>query len=230
MEVFSLLGLDEIDMKRPQVVFFDAVGTLFGVRGSVGQVYRAIALAHGVEVEAQAIDQAFYQSFKAASPYTFPGVQLADIPKLERQWWHAIAQQSFDRVGVLNQFADFSAFFSDLYIHFETADPWIVYPDTVSTLEKLRRLDIPLGVLSNFDTRLYTVLKVLNLAQFFDSITISTEAGVAKPDAEIFAIALAKHNCTPENAWHIGDSVREDYEAAIAAGLRGVLIKREANP
>lgn len=24
---------------RPQVIFFDAVGTLFGVRGSVGQVY-----------------------------------------------------------------------------------------------------------------------------------------------------------------------------------------------
>lgn len=213
-------------MKRPQVVFFDAVGTLFGVRGSVGQVYREIARAHGVEVDAAKIDRAFYESFKASPPCTFPGVDVLEIPQLEQQWWNTIAQQTFDRVGVLHQFADFSEFFSDLYYHFETAKPWFIYPDTVPTLEKLRSLDIPLGVLSNFDSRLYKVLKALNLEDFFDSITISTEVGVAKPDPKIFAIALEKHDCQPENAWHIGDSQQEDYEAANAAGLRGILLNR----
>ncbi|BAS55662.1 MULTISPECIES: HAD-IA family hydrolase [Leptolyngbya] len=213
-------------MKRPQVVFFDAVGTLFGVRGSVGQVYREIARAHGVEVDAAKIDRAFYESFKASPPCTFPGVDVLEIPQLEQQWWNTIAQQTFDRAGVLHQFADFSEFFSDLYYHFETAKPWFIYPDTVPTLEKLRSLDIPLGVLSNFDSRLYKVLKALNLEDFFDSITISTEVGVAKPDPKIFAIALEKHDCQPENAWHIGDSQQEDYEAANAAGLRGILLNR----
>lgn len=213
-------------MKRPQVVFFDAVGTLFGVRGSVGQVYREIARAHGVEVDAAKIDRAFYESFKASPPCTFPGVDVLEIPQLEQQWWNTIAQQTFDRSGVLHQFADFSEFFSDLYYHFETAKPWFIYPDTVPTLEKLRSLDIPLGVLSNFDSRLYKVLKALNLEDFFDSITISTEVGVAKPDPKIFAIALEKHDCQPENAWHIGDSQQEDYEAANAAGLRGILLNR----
>jgi putative hydrolase of the HAD superfamily len=213
-------------MKRPQVVFFDAVGTLFGVRGSVGQVYREIARQHGVEVDATKIDRAFYESFKASPPCTFPGVDVLEIPQLEQQWWNTIAQQTFDRVGVLHQFADFSEFFSDLYYHFETAKPWLIYPDTIPTLEKLRSLNISLGVLSNFDSRLYKVLKALNLEDFFDSITISTEVGVAKPDPKIFAIALEKHDCQPENAWHIGDSQQEDYEAAKAAGLRGVLLNR----
>jgi putative hydrolase of the HAD superfamily len=213
-------------MKRPQVVFFDAVGTLFGVRGSVGQVYREIAHKHGVEVDATKIDRAFFESFKASPPCTFPGVDVLDIPQLEQQWWNTIAQQTFDRAGVLDQFVDFPDFFSDLYYHFETAKPWFVYPDTIPTLEKLRKLEIPLGVLSNFDSRLYRVLKALNLEDFFTSITISTEVGAAKPDPRIFTTALEKHNCNPENAWHIGDSKQEDYEAANAAGLRGILLDR----
>ncbi|MGG6267297.1 HAD-IA family hydrolase [Leptolyngbya sp. AN03gr2] len=213
-------------MKRPQVVFFDAVGTLFGVRGSVGQVYREIARKHGVEVDASVIDQSFYEAFKASPPCTFPDVDVVEIPQLEQEWWNTIAQQTFDRAGVLNKFDDFSSFFSDLYIHFETAKPWIIYPDTLPTLQKLRSLNIPLGVLSNFDSRLYRVLRALDLADYFDSVTISTEAGVAKPDPKIFEIALAKHHCEPENAWHIGDSMQEDYQAAKAAGLRGILLDR----
>ena len=35
----------------PKVIFFDAVGTLFGVKGSVGTVYKAIAKKHNVEME-----------------------------------------------------------------------------------------------------------------------------------------------------------------------------------
>jgi putative hydrolase of the HAD superfamily len=213
-------------MKRPHVVFFDAVGTLFGVRGSVGQVYREIALKHGVAVDASVIDRAFYESFKASPPCTFPGVDVLEIPQMELQWWNTIAQQTFDRASVLDRFEDFSSFFSDLYFHFETAKPWVIYPDTIPTLEKLRNLNIPLGVLSNFDSRLYKVLKALNLEDFFESITISTEVGVAKPDPQIFAIALEKHHCQPANAWHIGDSKQEDYEAANAAGLRGILLDR----
>lgn len=81
-------------------------------------------------------------------------------------------------------------------------------------------------MLSNFDSRLYSVLKDLDLAQFFTSVTISTEVGTAKPDAQIFAVGLNKHNCLAEAAWHIGDSLKEDYQGAKAAGLKAVLIKR----
>lgn len=214
-------------MNRPQVIFFDAVGTLFGVRGSVGQVYQTLAAQHGVTVDAALLDRAFYEKFKTAPACVFPGVHPADIPDHEFQWWKTIAAQSFNKIGALSQFKDFSTFFSELYQYFETAEPWTVYPDTVPTLTRLSKLNIPLGVISNFDSRLYAVLKALNLSEFFSSITISTEAGVAKPDPQIFAIALAKHNCIAANAWHVGDSDREDYEAAKAAGLRGVLINRE---
>ncbi|MFN5871649.1 MAG: hydrolase, partial [Aphanizomenon sp.] len=58
-------------MKKPKVIFVDAVGTLFGVKNSVGEIYRQIAQDFGVEVSAQILDQNFIKSFKAAPPPIF---------------------------------------------------------------------------------------------------------------------------------------------------------------
>ena len=58
------------------------------------------------------------------------------------------------------------------------------------------------------------------------SVTLQSLSGVAKPEAEIFAIALEKHGISPEEAWHIGDSETEDFQAATEAGIRGFWLQR----
>ncbi|MCM0592122.1 MAG: HAD family hydrolase [Gloeotrichia echinulata IR180] len=213
-------------MERPKVIFLDAVGTLFGVKGSVGEIYSQIAQEFGVEVSAETLNQAFIKSFKAAPPPIFADAELEDLPQREFDWWRIIALNTFESAGVLKQFSDFSAFFSELYIHFGTGEAWFVYPDVLAALVNWRRMGIELGVLSNFDSRIYSVLQDLGLKDFFASITIATQVRAAKPDPQIFAIALEKHNCSPDAAWHIGDSITEDYHAAKAAGLRGIWINR----
>jgi len=218
----------EFKMPQPQVIFLDAVGTLFGVQGSVGQVYGRLARQAGVAVETASLNQAFFQTFQAAPKAVFPGVPAAEIPRYEFDWWQAIAAQSFERVGVLHQFSDFPGFFAKLYAYFATAEPWFVYPDVLDTLEYWQGLGIELGILSNFDRRLYSVLAVLDLAQFFTSVTISTEIGFAKPEPQIFAAGLEKHRCSAAQAWHIGDSLVEDYQGARAAGLSAYWLQREA--
>ncbi|MDF5715834.1 MAG: HAD family hydrolase [Rhizonema sp. NSF051] len=213
-------------MERPKVILLDAVGTLFGVKGSVGEVYSQIAQEFGVGVSPETLNKTFIQSFKAAPPPIFPNIEPQDIPQHEFEWWYRVAFSTFEHAGVIQDFSDFSTFFSEVYIHFGTAEPWFVYPDVFSSLTKWRQMGIELGVLSNFDSRIYLVLQSLELRDFFESVTISTQAGAAKPDPTIFAIALEKHNCPPEAAWHIGDSVAEDYHGAKAAGLRGIWINR----
>jgi len=213
-------------MSKPQTIFLDAVGTLFGVKHSVGAAYSAIAREFGVSVAPEPLDAAFRESFRASAPLAFPGCSIVEVPPKEYEWWQAIADATFTRVGARDRFADFDAFFNRLYGYFATPTPWVVYPDIVETLEKWRREHIELGIISNFDSRIYAVLSGLDLSDFFSSITISSLTGAAKPKPEIFAAALAKHNCPPERAWHIGDSVKEDYEGAQAAGLRPFLLKR----
>lgn len=214
-------------MKQPKVIFLDAVGTLFGIRGTVGEVYGMLARQSGVEVAAEALDAAFIQSFRSSPAAAFPGVNPVDIPTHEFNWWKVIVMQTFQQVGVEQQFSDFDSFFSELYAYFATTEPWFVYPDVFSALSSWQQSGIELGVLSNFDSRIYSVLQAFGLAKFFTSVTISTEVGAAKPDGHIFAAALAKHNCPPSEAWHIGDSLKEDYQAAQSLGLQAIWLKRD---
>ena len=214
-------------MERPKVIFLDAVGTLFGVRDSVGEVYSQIAQDFNVKVSAEVLDKAFLDNFKSATPLVFADIEEQDIPDHEFEWWKTIAIDTFSDAGVINDFKDFSAFFSELYIHFGTAEPWFVYSDVLEALINWRRMGIELGIISNFDSRIYSVLQLLDLREFFGSITISTEARAAKPDPKIFAIALDKHNCSPSSAWHVGDSIIHDYQGAKAAKMRGIWINRE---
>jgi putative hydrolase of the HAD superfamily len=213
----------------PKVIFLDAVGTLFGVRGSVGESYSKIAKNFGVTASPKILNSAFYQSFTSATPMAFPGVETAKIPYMEFKWWREIAIQTFQKAEVFSQFSDFSTFFTTLYDYFATAEPWFLYPDVKPALERWQNQGIELAVLSNFDSRLYPVLKILNLADFFTSVTISTEVGAAKPDPKIFATALQKYPFSAEEAVHIGDSFKADYQGAKAVGIKAIFLNRDGD-
>ncbi|MBE9064630.1 HAD-IA family hydrolase [cf. Phormidesmis sp. LEGE 11477] len=210
----------------PKVIYLDAFGTLFGVKSSVGHLYSQLARSAAVDSDPKAVNQAFYQSFAAAERLAFPKASPADIPALEYRWWKAIVAETFERVGVIDRFEDFDAFYAGLYNYFATSDPWQVYADTISSLNRWRSMGIELGVISNFDSRLHRVLSILELDTYFQSVTISTEVGAAKPSPKIFKAALAKHNCIAQQAWHVGDSEAEDYAGARSVGMRAVLVAR----
>lgn len=224
----STIGL-AIAMQTPKVIFLDAVGTLFGVEDSVGAAYAYIAKHHGVEANEDDLNTAFFKHFAEADSIAFPDAEPTDVPAQEYAWWKAIAEKTFDDVNKRVQFEDFEAFFADLYAYFARADPWVVYPDTYHSLERWKAKDIELGIISNFDSRIYTVLDALALADFFKTVTISTEVGAAKPDPLIFATALEKHGCQASEAWHVGDSYSDDYEGAHALGMRGIWLRRPSD-
>ncbi len=213
-------------MAFPKIIFFDAVGTLFGVRGTVGEIYAQFAQQVGLNLDAQQLNMAFIKSFRAAPRAAFAQAAPQDLQRLEYDWWRTVAWQSFETVDALEQLPDFDTFFQPLFAYFETADPWILYPETLKVLAQLKTFEIELALISNFDSRLYAVLEALELGYYFQSVTISTQVGAAKPEAEIFEAAIAKHRYLPGQAWHVGDSWAEDYEGSVCAGLQGVWLNR----
>ena len=60
----------------------------------------------------------------------------------------------------------------------------------------------------------------------FDAIIISREAGVKKPDPDIFKPALAATGLAPDEVVYVGDA-DVDVKAANAAGIMPLLIKRQ---
>ncbi|MGD1902394.1 MAG: HAD-IA family hydrolase [Geitlerinemataceae cyanobacterium] len=210
----------------PKAIFLDAVGTLFGVRGSVGEIYGLFARQFGVEAEDAAIDRAFYEVFSATPEAAFPGASREALPELEFDWWRGIAARTFKAVGAFGQFDAFDDFFDVAFEYFATADAWEIYPDTVPSLAAWQAQGIPLGIISNFDSRLYSVLDVLELTDYFETVTLSTEVGAAKPDRAVFEAALHRQGVAPADAWHIGDSQRADIEGARAVGMQAIHIER----
>ena len=211
----------------PQVIFLDAMGTLFDLKENVGEIYRAIAFKYGVIANAEKIEDAFFESFKSATPLAFSAI--SEEEKLLRQeyiWWRQLVEKTFIKLDKLDDFTDFEDFFAELYAYFLTPEPWYVYPDVITNLEKWQRKDIQLGIVSNFDSRLYQILDLLKIKHFFTTITISSRAGFAKPDSRIFTIALSKHDCYARKAWHIGDNFSEDYQGAKKAGIKAFWLNR----
>lgn len=210
-----------------RVVFFDAADTLFHVNGSVADIYLGYAVRFGFVKTPDslgAIRQAFSRAFREAPPPVFAATEPALLKQSERLWWFDIVHNVFYRVGMFERFDDF---FDEVFTAFEDPARWRLFPDTVPTLERLKAQGLELGIVSNFDSRLFPVLRGLGLAELFDTVTISSLAHAAKPAPRIFHVALEKHAVDPEEALHVGDSVRDDVEGATKAGLKAVLLDRQ---
>jgi putative hydrolase of the HAD superfamily len=103
------------------------------------------------------------------------------------------------------------------------------FPDTGPALSQLRRLELRLVVVSNWDVSLPGVLAGLGLNAWLDGVVTSAEVGAGKPDGAIFERALEIAGVGPSEAVHVGDSLREDIQGARAAGIEPVLITRGAS-
>lgn len=209
-----------------RAVFFDAAGTLLTVRGAVGEIYARLARAHGKEAAASELEARFRRCFPQTPALAFPGAAPEHIPQLERQWWRDLVQRVFAPLG---PFPAFEACFDALFACFAHPRSWQLYPDTEDTLSRLRYGGLRLGIISNFDSRLFGLLNGLGIAHFFDAVVISTRAGAAKPQRAIFLQALSALDVRPEQALHVGDSYEADIVGAHAAGLVPVLIDRHPN-
>lgn len=211
---------------RVRVVFFDAADTLFHVNGAVEEIYLRHAVEFGFRATANslpAIKQAFSRAFREAPPPVFAATDPVQIKQSERLWWFDIVHSVFYRVGIFERFDDF---FERVFEVFEDPACWRLFPETRATLDRLRTEGVELGIISNFDSRLFAVLRGLDIAQAFDTVTISSLARAAKPSAKIFQLAIDKHAVDPGEALHVGDSLRDDAEGAAKAGLNALLLDR----
>jgi putative hydrolase of the HAD superfamily len=212
------------DARRPEGLLLDAMGTLIGLRRSVGSTYAAFAAEHGVNVEAEAINAVFPQLFRAAPPLAFPGLEGEALLEAEQAWWGTLIDGCLKACGHDDPLPE--GLGPALFRHYATAEPWQVYGDVAEHLQQWRSAGLKLAVVSNFDQRLHGLLEQLELAPLIDAVVVSSAVGAAKPDPRPFERALELLELPAAAAWHIGDSP-EDEAGARAAGLHCVLIQRK---
>ena len=74
-------------------------------------------------------------------------------------------------------------------------------------------------ITNGFQEVQHTKLSGSGLEPYFETLTVSEEVGVKKPNPEIFFYALRKANATAEESIVIGDEMAVDIDGARAAGI-----------
>jgi putative hydrolase of the HAD superfamily len=214
------IGYDDA-MKKPDIIFLDAAGTLIRVRGSIGEVYTRIARKHGAIADSDSVEKAFRQAFRTRSlaPLSSGKNGLA----AEKSWWRDVVKNAFENTmdpDTLN------AYFAELFEFFRSSRCWELFPDALSCLRELKGLGYRLAIVSNFDSRLFDLLANLDIDTYFERVVLSWHVGVAKPNPVLFRRALEASWCDASRALHIGDDEVDDVQGAQAAGVPVVLIDR----
>jgi putative hydrolase of the HAD superfamily len=201
-----------------KAIFFDAVGTLIFLPRSVGEHYRAVAARFGADIPATELQQAFRRA-GAAAPAR-PAIPTPR-PDDDKGWWRALVESVLEQTLAAGQRAAFprAAFFEAAYAHFAQPEVWTLFPEAAEVLGRLRAEGYRLGVISNFDRRLETILTGLGVRHFFETVIVSSQCGADKPDPRIFRCALAALDVAPGEAVHTGDDPLRDG-GAEALGMR----------
>ncbi len=212
-----------MNLSNIKAVFFDAANTLFFIKGGLGNTYAASAKKYGINPDPRDLKKAFSKHFPTAPPLAFSNVSDEERKSLEKQWWYEVVRKVYADIGI---FDDFDDYFNDLFEVFRKA-AWQIFPETKNILNEIKSLGFAIIIVSNFDSRVYDVCESLSIIDHFDDFVISSEAGYAKPDIEIYNIALSRNNLNPQQCVFIGDNYLNDYVAPRKIGMKALLLNRE---
>eukprot|EP00620_Florenciella_sp_RCC1587_P020043 CAMPEP_0182579988 /NCGR_PEP_ID=MMETSP1324-20130603/45670_1 /TAXON_ID=236786 /ORGANISM="Florenciella sp., Strain RCC1587" /LENGTH=357 /DNA_ID=CAMNT_0024796155 /DNA_START=270 /DNA_END=1340 /DNA_ORIENTATION=- len=223
--------------QKPQLITFDATGTLIQLAEPVGMHYRQVLMKHtGIRLPRPDIFTDAFKEVYDAKCQASPCFGCSDSISAQ-DWWASVVRDTYTKVGVPSDIIDplFPLLFDELYHEvFTGTDGWELNADTMMVLDKLKEWqetgDGPrLGVISNFDERLPKLLEALGIADYFDIIITSKECGMEKPCRQIFDIALTRLGIYERDAAvHVGNDYDTDVKGATAAGWNALYVKEPA--
>jgi 2-haloacid dehalogenase len=190
-------------------IFFDADDTLFDYPGAEGATLQACLAEFSIAVE--------------------PGIFLAAYRRHNHDVWREFERGETDQATLrVERFRRLAAELQLPDLPLEKVSTF--YLETLSGQSQLLpgALDMVQELAKRFPLALITngIASVQNkrfaaspITAYFQSIVISEEVGIAKPDPRIFAPALQKLGVKAADVLYVGDSVTSDMAAARNAGM-----------
>jgi putative hydrolase of the HAD superfamily len=205
-----------------RAVLFDAGATLLYPDPPVERVYARVFTDSGVRFSERQLFDALTATWievqREAAGDRYGGVRG------EADFWRSF----LNRVrGLLDGGTLRDEDFEPLAAHFRRPESWAVFDDVLPALDEIAGRGLALAVVSNWDSFLPRLLEMKGLSSRFAAVSVSAIEETGKPEPEIFLRTCRRLGVAPAEALHVGDSPREDYEGARAAGLRALLLDRK---
>ena len=204
-----------------RAVFFDVdftliyPGPMFG-----GEGYRAFCARYGMDVDAA--------RFGAAVAGAAPMLDGPDDAPYDAEIFVAYTRRIIAQMGGTGDRLDACA--REIYDEWAACQHFELYDDVATVLRELADAGMRIGLISNTQRCLTSFQSHFELQGLIAATVSSFEHGRMKPHPSIFAAALARVDVEAPNAVMVGDSVRQDVEGALRAGMRAVLLHRGDNP
>ena len=104
-----------------------------------------------------------------------------------------------------------------------------LFPGVAGTLKVLKKRGIMIAIITDLTAHIQ-IRKIhkLGISEYVDVLVTSEEAGRDKPHPTVFLLALNKLGIDPNDALVVGDSPKTDIEGGKAAGIKTVLVSKDA--
>lgn len=199
-----------------EAIFFDLGLTLIFPSTHKDAVH--VLREMGYRVKEEEVQRAFSLTDHYFFHY-YPGVLNQDVESFFPWYGEVVARM----LGIDFFVPDFVKTMMERY---PPRSQWILYDDTLPTLEELYQQRLYLGLITNWDISARRIIEEKGIAKYFKTIVVSAEEGVEKPDPRIFKKAMEYSNLKPGQILYVGDNYWDDIEGAAKAGVQGVLINR----
>lgn len=94
-----------------------------------------------------------------------------------------------------------------------------IHPEILPLFNRLKERDIKIGLITNCYFEESDVIRKSVFFDYFDSVCMSCEVGLKKPDVGIFQMCMKELSVAPEECLYIGDGGSFELETARVLGM-----------
>lgn len=103
-----------------------------------------------------------------------------------------------------------------------------LYPDAERLLQSLEGMKVKTGLITDGCGRVqHEKIAALGLDGRLDSVIVTDDFGLCKPQVEVYEKCLRALGCAPGEAAYVGDNPRKDFAGAKTLGMKTFRIIRE---
>ncbi len=204
-----------------RALFFDVDFTLICPGPTFrGEGYQAFCARHDIPVDPERFAHAVA---RAASLLDGP-----DDTPYDAEIYVAYTRHIIEQMGGKGDAVDRCA--REIYAEWAGNHHFELYDDVRLALADLSSAGMRIGLISNSHRCLASFQEHFELRPFVSGAVSSSDHGLMKPHVSIFQAAMHLLDVEPAESVMVGDSVRQDVEGALRAGMRAVLLHRSDEP
>jgi len=202
---------------KASFIWFDIGYTLLYMQREV--TFQQVLREFGVDLSLEDIEKGFHLTDKFFMR-EYPGIFLKDR-EVYMPWY--LGKLNY-RLGISLNICEFDTRWEEIKKNLDNY--WLPFDGVHQALDELKGQSVDLGIISNWDDTAREVLDSANLTGYFEPIIVSSEVGYAKPDPEIFNIALKKAGTGAGDCLYIGDNYYDDALGSRTVGISALIINR----